>query len=212
MTTLVVGSSVAGSSVVRSWTLVLVLAAALMRPGLVAAQEPPAPPLPPNIEYGPALDPTLRHLVQKSSTFAQQCARIAAAPHVRIAIVVVAAPRESLGPRARSYITRHAFGALRVLVEIPMTVEHVELIGHEFEHIIEQIEGLDLPGLARAGRDGVVEIADGVYETARARAAGLAVANEALGAPTGGQRVSDFLRGLRARLARDAPATGMSRR
>ena len=53
-----------------------------------------------------------------------------------------------------------------------------ELLAHEFEHILEQIEGLDLRRLARVKGSGVHEVEYAVFETDRAQAAGRVVAAE----------------------------------
>ena len=52
------------------------------------------------------------------------------------------------------------------------------MLAHEFEHILEQIEGLDLPTLSRVKGSGVREVEYAVFETERAQAAGEAVAAE----------------------------------
>jgi hypothetical protein len=54
-----------------------------------------------------------------------------------------------------------------------------ELVAHEFEHVIEQIEGVNLRKLARAKGSGVHEIEREVFESDRAQAAGRVVAAEA---------------------------------
>ena len=41
-----------------------------------------------------------------------------------------------------------------------------ELIAHEFEHVLEQLDGVDLKALARAGE--ARRLADGAFETERA--------------------------------------------
>ena len=119
-------------------------------------------------------------LLQKSETFRRQCAIVAAAPHVRVVITAVN-PSRPLEARARASITRTAWGRLDVLVEIPILGDYAELLPHEFEHVLEQIAGMDLPALARAGTPGIFRLRDGAYETARAMAAGLAAAAEVRG-------------------------------
>jgi hypothetical protein len=137
--------------------------------------------VPSNIHVGDFLKPSVRTLLNKSQTFRHQCDVIAAARMVRVLLVAVPAPRLSSDPRARATIGRHAHGLMRAVIEMPITGDHSELIPHELEHVIEQIEGLDLAALARAGDERVTEVADGVFETARARAAGLAASREAHG-------------------------------
>ena len=65
---------------------------------------------------------------------------------------------------------------IRADVHLPPTNGLTELVGHEFEHLIEQIEGLDLKRLARVKGSGVHEGEGRVFETDRAQAAGRVVA------------------------------------
>ena len=53
------------------------------------------------------------------------------------------------------------------------------MLAHEFEHVLEQIEGLNLRTLSRVKGSGVREVENAVFETERAQAAGEAVAAEA---------------------------------
>jgi hypothetical protein len=141
------------------------------------------PALPPNIQTDPYLAPALAQLLARSPTFRRQCAAVAAARHVRVIISAVAGPRLSMGPRARATITRFAHGLMRATIEIPMPSEFHELIPHELEHVIEQIEGLNLPALAESDGRRVMDVGDGLYETARAQATGRKVAAEMLTEP-----------------------------
>jgi len=82
---------------------------------------------------------------------------------------------------AVSLVERYAYGRIRIrmLITVPRaSVSYAEILGHEFEHVLEQIEGLDLSALASTGRSGVYRHPDGSYETTRAREAGLVVARE----------------------------------
>ena len=55
-----------------------------------------------------------------------------------------------------------------------------ELLAHEIEHVLEQIDGVNLRALASTGVQGVRRIGD-AYETSRAIAIGRLVADEVLG-------------------------------
>ena len=81
---------------------------------------------------------------------------------------------------ARSRVERD-HGGLNAAVQIELREPalYVELIAHELEHVLEQVDGTDLARLARQGLDGVVEWG-GAYETARARSVGRLVAREAM--------------------------------
>jgi hypothetical protein len=152
-----------------------------------------------------SLQPLLAELLRKSATFRRQWAQIIAAAHVRVAVVTTA-PLSGLTvtPRARTTMVHFAYGLLKARIEIPAAADHAELLAHEFEHIIEQIEGLDLAELSRTRDSGVVRKDDGMYETIRARAAGRAAAAEVYGTTDPLVRsafgaVSRMLRGISAR-------------
>lgn len=68
--------------------------------------------------------------------------------------------------------------AIHAEVHLPPSNALIELVGHEFEHVIEQIEGLDLKRLARVKGSGVREAEPRVFETDRAQSAGRVVAAE----------------------------------
>jgi hypothetical protein len=200
------------SRIVRTVSVLSLLSVAdLFSPAGAGAQDPAplAPALPATIQVTQPLQPVVALLLQKSATFRRQCVRIAAAPHTRILVVVDPRPRPATGARARATITRHDHGLLRAIIEMPFVGDHAELLAHEFEHVIEQIEGVDLASLSRRGDLGVVRVDDGVYESARARAAGLAVRNEVYGTdPTvkgAARRMGQMLRAIGDRADRDPP-------
>ena len=66
-----------------------------------------------------------------------------------------------------------------VQIEMRDPARYVEYLAHELEHVLEQLDGTDRERLARQHVDGVVNVG-GVYETARARSVGRAVAREAM--------------------------------
>ena len=61
-----------------------------------------------------------------------------------------------------------------------------EYLAHEIEHVLEQVDGVDLRRSARGGLEGVQETQSSVFETARAIAIGRVVAREV--AQWGGDR------------------------
>ena len=136
--------------------------------------------LPATIQVDDLFDATIDELLKDSPTFRRQCERIAGRPLVRVSVRVL--PRADASCcRARTTLRRYASGALIAWVEIPSPrtrLEHAELLGHEFEHILEQIDVVDLQGQT-ARPAGATRLADGAYETVRARRAGEIVAMEA---------------------------------
>jgi hypothetical protein len=135
----------------------------------------------PNIQIDPLLQPLVEKLLQKSPTLRRQWQTIGAARILRVSLVVTALLRETGSARARTQVSRFAFGAIRAVVELPVVVDITELLPHELEHVIEQLEGVDLAALAKHGSAGVQQIGRGVYETTRARNAGFDALREVYG-------------------------------
>jgi hypothetical protein len=86
--------------------------------------------------------------------------------------------------RARSILSRHQYGLITAVVELPPFGDHVELIAHEFEHIVEQLEGVELRRLANDPSAGVHDL-QYAYETERAYKVGQQVARECRRPPAG---------------------------
>jgi hypothetical protein len=127
-------------------------------------------------EYGPILE----RMRERSAAFRRQCARVAGAPYLTVVLIPAAAPVQ-LQAAAWTTITRGPRGELKALIRVPPTSRAPELIAHELEHVIEQLDGIDLPGKARL-RSAGVHLVDGgapeTYETERATKIGLLVARE----------------------------------
>jgi hypothetical protein len=121
--------------------------------------------------YRPLLESMLRH----SATFRRQCRRIALASHLRI--VMRSTPLWPSTARARTRLLTTSEGLL-AYVELTSMVDPVELIAHEFEHVVERLDGVDLRHQASLPRTGVRSCADGSYETLRAQRVGRQVALE----------------------------------
>jgi hypothetical protein len=188
-----------GLSIVRLGTRVVVNAACLclcLTGGAVSAAPPAiAPPptgsggshvcsevdgvLPPNVTVRDPFQDVVRAMLTLSPTFRAQCARIAAAPHLRVVM------RLDLRSHGRGYGARTTFtfgqaGEVMARIEFVAGVNYAPIVGHEFEHVLEQLDRWHLPGMA-AGGDGVHEIAPGIYETQRAIRAGHRVESEMFG-------------------------------
>jgi hypothetical protein len=132
---------------------------------VLRCQQPPA-----NLESNSALMRVFMSLASQSETIRRQCAAIADAPDVRI--VLRYGPRPQAFTRARSTIERHRGRLVRVVIEIPVTADFAELLAHELEHPIEAIEGVDFRSQVNVGGSGVIELVEGVFETARAKRVG----------------------------------------
>lgn len=83
--------------------------------------------------------------------------------------------------RAGSTARRFESGFVRVEIELPLAgPDFDELLGHEFEHVVELPDGVDLRALSGQRHGSVTRRRrDGPFELERARAAGLAAAEEA---------------------------------
>jgi predicted PurR-regulated permease PerM len=128
-----------------------------------------------NIQVNAVLLPVVASLLRTAPGFAEQCARIADARYVRVTISPVMSSSTTSRGSARTNIRRFASGAMIAAVDMPVPltmVEYAELLGHEFEHIVEQIERVDLDAMADARDGGASRLFDGAYETARARRVG----------------------------------------
>ena len=129
----------------------------------------------------PALRPVVVDMCRRSPTFRRQVIRLARQPGLEVRLQ--AGQFSTFGTvRARTTLTR-VDGQLRaaiVVVPAGTSVVQAELVAHEFEHIVEQLDGVNLADWA--GRSGVYRVGsngrEGPFETERARQIGRAVAGE----------------------------------
>ena len=135
--------------------------------------------LPPNLVVPSIYRRMVEAMLRDSPTFRRQCVRIAAEPGLTVHLSVSPPPRRSTH-RALTRLTRNAHGDLTAFVEIGPFENTQELIAHEFEHVIEQLDGVDLASRAARPDAGVREIGHrgAVYETTRAQRIGLRVVSE----------------------------------
>ena len=132
--------------------------------------------LPANITMPDAYHDLVDTMLRSSPTFRAQCGRIARATRLQIIVrrSVGAAPQAAL-----THVTRQHGGLLEAEVEIGLFGDIALLIAHEFEHIIEQLDGVDLSALAARTGTGVrADPRSGQYETDRAIAIGRRVSRE----------------------------------
>jgi hypothetical protein len=114
-------------------------------------------------------------MYNQSATFRAQCDRLAQAQNIRVSIQAdLHIPRS-----CRAYtIIRRTRGMLCAEVHLPVSLAFPELIAHEFEHIIEQLEHVDLHKLSMVRGSGVSQVGFDLFETERAQLAGTIVAQE----------------------------------
>ena len=134
---------------------------------------------PAGLRVGAPLFPLLQQMWRRSPTFRRQCAQLEEAGVTMS--VYLGLPGGKTGIHALTRIEvqaglpRHA----TVYLEQPLW-RASELLAHEIEHVVEQIDGVDLRGLAIQGVRGVHQGGD-AYETSRAVAIGRLVAREVSG-------------------------------
>src|SRR5262245_29861144 len=103
--------------------------------------------IPSNLVVSPVYRPLLERMIARSPTFRVQCFRIAGAPDLLVDLHLAVKPGLSgPGPRAITHLQRRQDGALSATVEIEFVTnaDQIELIAHEFEHIIERLDDVDL--------------------------------------------------------------------
>jgi hypothetical protein len=132
--------------------------------------------MPANVAFAPAFELVVAEMLRQSPSFRAQCSRIAQASHVRVVVRrSLMAPRQS----AVTHLTRQQGGRLEADVELGPFGEDALLIAHEFEHIIEQLDDVNLAALANRRGTGVrTDPGSGHFETERAIDMGRRVARE----------------------------------
>lgn len=132
---------------------------------------------PPNLFVSPMYRPLVESMLRESPTFRRQCMRIAGEPGLTVRLAIASAPSRP-GVRATTQMTRDAKGHLAAVVEIGPRQHIEELIAHELEHVIEQLDGIDLAARASLPRTGVTAVGADAFETTRAKRTGLEVVSE----------------------------------
>ena len=151
-------------------SLVLVVAAASVETAFIDEVH-----LPPNLAADtPMFHPTLAHMWTSSRTFRRQCARIAAAEQLTVKLFAAVPNGTSAGP-ARTIITHRNGRPVTADVFLRPEFKTVQHIAHEMEHIIEQLDGVDLRSQAGNGN---VWAHPGGFETIRAVEMGRRVERE----------------------------------
>ncbi len=118
-------------------------------------------------------------MLRDSPTFRRQCQRL---ENTQMLTVRLGRPVQPLPPhtRARTRISRERSGMVVAEIEVPALGDDVELIAHEIEHVIEQLDNIDLAATAARPGTGVHVLSQGpvVFETTRAARIGRLVAEE----------------------------------
>jgi hypothetical protein len=132
--------------------------------------------LPPNLVASVVVRSLVASMWGLSPTFRRQCARLAEHPEILVHIELRLGVSNG---RANALIERrHGDRHVAVQIEVGNLALYVERIAHELEHVLEAVDGTDLPRLARQRVDGVMNLGRHHYETARAQSVGKMVARE----------------------------------
>jgi hypothetical protein len=135
--------------------------------------------LPPNLIVPPTFQRVVDAMLRGSAIFRRQCLRIANASQTTVGLAWYH-PTGSEHGRARTVVTTTPTGRRIAIMAIQPVDDQVELIAHELEHVIEQLDEIDLRALAKVPSSGVQRCMgrDEAYETIRAIRTGRAVAAE----------------------------------
>jgi hypothetical protein len=121
--------------------------------------------------------PILSRMLVRSPTFREQCEKIRNSAKVRVTLLLVP-PGPARSYRAVSRVIRDREKNAWITIELTACSSYFELLGHEFEHAAEQVEGVNLRILSTQRNSHVYRLNDGTYETDRAIEAGRKVARE----------------------------------
>jgi hypothetical protein len=135
---------------------------------------PAAPGLTSHLAVSKELGPLVRRMWEASPTFRRQCARLAEA---LVTIDVELAPKMDRDRMNAFTQIRMVSGLVRAATA-RLRVWKPEYLAHEIEHVLEQVDGVDLHRSAKGRLEGVHETQSSVFETARAIAIGRVVARE----------------------------------
>jgi hypothetical protein len=131
---------------------------------------------PSNLTVAAVFGPTVDRMLRLSPTFRRQCRRLSEATNV---IVVIRLEELQRRPSFNARTTFAHYGhdeLIAVEVFLQLSANAAELIAHEIEHVIEQLDGVDLE--AQLGSGNVWKREDGAFETRRAIEVGRRVGRE----------------------------------
>ena len=165
---------------VESWVGVMAMFLVVFADLSAAEQQCRRSFLPANVFLLHDIEEPLQRIYESAPSFRAQCARIAAAKGLRVTVRID--PRMPSQCRAFTLVRR---SGTQIFADVHLrpSSNHAEMLAHEFEHILEQIEGLNLRTLSRVKGSGVREVEYAVFETERAQSAGEAIAEEVGRAP-----------------------------
>ena len=111
---------------------------------------------------------------RQSPTFRRQCGRVAASPELTV-FIRLDSPHTPSSVRAFTTFSRKNGSIVKAEIVLLSASQTIELIAHELEHVIEQLDGVDLTGHHAAG---AAHAGANTFESERAIEAGRRVARE----------------------------------
>lgn len=144
--------------------------------------------MPSNIRVDADFLPRVRQMLRRSPTFRAQCERLAANPWVHVAVRLDPTLYDRHSFRAATTIQRPQKKLIIAVVSLQGLADPAMWVSHEFEHLLEQIDAVDVAGLADQ-RYEAWPSGSGMYETVRAIRAGESVYAEV----NGHERASNFV-------------------
>lgn len=133
--------------------------------------------LPPNIRIDRYVLPRVEKMLERSRTFREQCRRLAAVPWVHVGVKLDPRVFETRSYRALSVIQRPQPSLMIAMITLQVLSDPAVWLAHEFEHILEQVDEVDLEALADR-KHAAWRVGPHMFETKRAIAAGDAVSDE----------------------------------
>lgn len=157
-----------------------VLGLAALTQALAAETPLRSPEVKVRVQLSTDLQTVAARMIQRSATFRSQLDRLEGTHGLVVTAHLDPAIAER-SYRARSVIHRLRTGEMVAVVSIAPHGSPIEWLAHEFEHVLEQVEGLHLPSLV--GRSGAIWRTGGgeMYETDRAIRVGRRVLGEMRG-------------------------------
>ena len=131
--------------------------------------------LPSNLTAGAVFQTALERMWQSSPTFRRQCRRLSTAPYLRVNLLLDDLARRP-SYNARAAMKRQRGVLVSVDIYLTRIEDPVELIAHEIEHVVEQLDEIDLE--VHVGSGNVWKREDGAFETRRAIEVGRRVAHD----------------------------------
>lgn len=134
------------------------------------------PSLPHNVRIDRHILPRVKKMLQRSPTFREQCRRLAAAPWVHVGVKLDPRVLEIRSYRALSVIQRPQPNLMIAMITLEVLSDPAVWLAHEFEHILEQVDDVDLE--LQTDHKRAWRVGSNMFETKRAIAAGDAVSHE----------------------------------